>query len=278
MPFEQPTDPAPTIEGYDDWWFAGKDDDPPKPRPSDVLLRGAGPATFQLIRSFAYEHPSTAKNVPGRASPPERVSRPPTQQHGFRIRAFALLVANRELRPSHQGGSHPRPALGPASTPTRRPELAGSGGRQHDLPRCARRIGCRVPAALDHVGWGRRGTASLHWPGIGRVARTGSRDCDHLPCDRRVLGAASHLGSVRMAVGERGGSTDETSSHPSNRYVMLGHLHWVWGHTGFRSLSLAWECCVGNTGGFTRPWVWGWSCRLSDPNWSPGRRCTCSSA
>jgi uncharacterized protein DUF1353 len=56
MPFKQPSDPAPVIQGYDDWWYLGKDDVPPAGRPPDILLRGAGPATFQLVRGFAYQH------------------------------------------------------------------------------------------------------------------------------------------------------------------------------------------------------------------------------
>lgn len=58
MPFETPDDPAPAIAGDAGWWYPAAQGRQPSDPPPDIILRGAGPETFQLVRGFGYRHRS----------------------------------------------------------------------------------------------------------------------------------------------------------------------------------------------------------------------------
>jgi hypothetical protein len=57
VPFQQPCDRAPAIEGAGNWWYPAEDHRQPADPPPDIILRGAGPTTFQLVRGFRYRRP-----------------------------------------------------------------------------------------------------------------------------------------------------------------------------------------------------------------------------
>jgi Protein of unknown function (DUF1353) len=78
VPFKKPSDPGPVIQGYDDWWYPGKTDIPPAARPPDIILRGAGSATFQLVRGFGYVRPSACKGID---VPAHQLTEPPTDRN-----------------------------------------------------------------------------------------------------------------------------------------------------------------------------------------------------
>lgn len=78
MPFKRPADPAPAIVGDADWWYPAVEDREPADPPPDIILRGAGATTFQLVKGFRYRRPSGTEWIPVNR---HKLCEPPTEDN-----------------------------------------------------------------------------------------------------------------------------------------------------------------------------------------------------